>query len=84
MSISGSAAHLNLNEHLSAKQVMHVMNYVGKVGCQYWTFNIPNCECDDCGYIAKVPFENCPKCGSTHVSLYDRINKMVPLHSDMY
>lgn len=49
------------------------MNFAGKVGCQYWTFNIPNCECDDCHYIAKVPFSVCPKCGSTHTSLYDRI-----------
>lgn len=69
----GSAAHLNLSEHLTEKQIWHIMNFAGKVGCQYWTFNIPNCECDDCGYIAKVPFSVCPKCGSTHTSLYDRI-----------
>lgn len=49
------------------------MEYAAKVGCQYFTFNIPNAQCTDCGYISKVPFSKCPKCGSTHVELYDRI-----------
>jgi len=69
----GSAAHLNLAEHLSKKQVKHIMEYAAKEGCQYWTFNIPNCQCDECHYISKTPFSVCPKCGSTNVSLYDRI-----------
>lgn len=69
----GSAAHINLSEHLSKKQYQTILNYAAQEGCQYFTFNIPNCECDDCGYIAKQPFTVCPKCGSTHVSLWDRI-----------
>lgn len=70
---TGSAAHINLSEHLSKKQYQTILNYAAQEGCQYFTFNIPNCECDDCGYIAKQPFTVCPKCGSTHVSLWDRI-----------
>ena len=69
----GSAAHINLSEHLSKKQYMRLLEFAAKNGCQYFTFNIPNCECDNCGFIAKQPFEVCPKCGSTHVSLWDRI-----------
>ena len=69
----GSAAHINLSEHLSKKQYQTILNYAAQEGCQYFTFNIPNCECDDCGYIAKQPFTVCPKCGSTHISLWDRI-----------
>ena len=69
----GSASHLNLSEHLSVKQVKHVMKYAADAGCQYFTFNIPNCQCEECKYISKTPFSVCPKCGSTHVSLYDRI-----------
>jgi len=69
----GSANHVNLEEHLSKSQYEMLLNYAAKVGCQYFTFNIPNCECDDCGYIAKQPFSKCPKCGSTNVSLWDRI-----------
>ena len=69
----GQAAHINLSEHLSKEQYWKLLNFAGDVGCSYFTFNIPNCECDDCGYIAKQPFTICPKCGSTHVSLWDRI-----------
>jgi ribonucleoside-triphosphate reductase len=69
----GSAAHINLSEHLSEKQYRYLLEYAAKEGCQYFTFNIPNCQCDDCRYIAKQPFTVCPKCGSTHVSLWDRI-----------
>lgn len=69
----GSACHLNLSEHLSQKQYEYLLKFMAKVGCKYATFNIPNCECDECHFIAKQPFSECPKCGSTHVSLWDRI-----------
>ena len=69
----GVALHNNLSEHLSKKQIKHIMQFAAQVGCQYWTFNVPNCKCEDCGYISKTPFDKCPKCGSVHISLYDRI-----------
>lgn len=69
----GSAAHINLDHHLDKEQYWKLLNYAAEVGCQYFTFNIPNCECENCGYIAKQPFTECPKCGSTNVSLWDRI-----------
>lgn len=69
----GSACHLNLSEHLSQKQYEYLLKFMAKVGCKYATFNIPNCECEKCHFIAKQPFSKCPKCGSTHVSLWDRI-----------
>ncbi|UVM97117.1 MAG: anaerobic ribonucleoside-triphosphate reductase [Bacteriophage sp.] len=69
----GSACHLNLSEHLSQKQYEYLLKFMAKVGCKYITFNIPNCECEECHFIAKQPFSKCPKCGSTHVSLWDRI-----------
>ena len=69
----GAAAHINLDHHLSVEQYRKLLKYAGEVGCQYFTFNIPNCECDDCGFIAKQPFEKCPKCGSNHTSLWDRV-----------
>lgn len=68
----GSAAHINLLEHLSANQYSRILDYAVKVGCQYLTFNVPNAECS-CGYIAKTPIKVCPKCGGTHISYYDRI-----------
>ena len=69
----GQACHINLDSHLSKEQYKLLLNFAAQKGCKYLTFNIPNCECDDCGFIAKQPFTVCPKCGSTHISLWDRI-----------
>lgn len=69
----GSAAHINLSEHLSKEQYTKLLSFAAQVGCKYFTFNIPNCECEECGFIAKTPFDVCPKCGSQHVSLWDRV-----------
>ena len=69
----GSAAHINLESHLSKEQYSKLIKYSAEVGCSYLTWNIPNCECDTCGYIAKQPFSTCPVCGGKQVSLYDRI-----------
>lgn len=69
----GSAAHLNLEEHLSKEQYMKVLAFAAENGCQYLTFNVPNSECEDCGFITKVPISECPKCGSKKIALYDRI-----------
>ena len=69
----GSAAHIQLDSHLSIEQYKTLLLYAAENGCQYLTWNIPNCQCEKCGFIAKQPFEKCPKCGSTDVSLWDRI-----------
>jgi ribonucleoside-triphosphate reductase len=69
----GAAAHINLSEHLSKEQYKYLLKYAAEVGCQYFTFNIPNSECDECGYITKYPITKCPKCGNTKISLWDRV-----------
>lgn len=69
----GSACHINLSEHLTFEQYKKVLNYAIECGCQYFTFNVPNAECDDCGFITKVPIAKCPNCGSNKISYYDRI-----------
>lgn len=69
----GSAAHINLEEHLSTKQYEKLLKYAAEVGCQYFTFNIPNSECEECGFISRIVITKCPKCGSTNISLWDRI-----------
>ena len=68
----GAACHINLENHLSVEQYSKLIKFAAEVGCQYFTFNIPNSECNDCGYIIKHPIEKCPKCGSTHINLWDR------------
>ena len=69
----GMACHINLDHHLSKEQYKKLLTYAAEQGGSYITFNIPNCECDECGFIAKQPFAECPHCGSKHISLYDRI-----------
>lgn len=69
----GSAAHLNLSEHLTKEQYKKLLKYAAEEGCQYLTFNVPNSECDDCGFITKHSIDVCPHCGSKHISKYDRI-----------
>jgi len=69
----GSSAHLNLAEHLSKEQYRKILTYAAEVGCKYFTFNVPNSECDNCGFITKVPITKCPKCGSFEISYYDRV-----------
>lgn len=68
----GASNHVNLDKHLSKEQYKKLITFAAENGCEYFGFNIPNAECDDCGFIAKQPFETCPKCGSTNVSLWDR------------
>lgn len=54
-------------------QYRKLLEFAAEKGCKYLTFNIPNSECEDCGYITKVPISKCPRCGSTNISLWDRI-----------
>jgi len=69
----GSAAHINLQEHLDADQYKTIIKYAADQGVNYFTFNIPNSECEDCGWIGKNPVDVCPVCGSHNISLWDRI-----------
>lgn len=69
----GSAAHLNLDAHLSKVQYRYLLRYAIANGCSYMTFNVPNSECQECGYITKHPIKECPKCGSKKIDYYDRV-----------
>lgn len=69
----GQAAHINLQEHLSKEQYLKLIELACKEGTNYFTFNVPNSKCDDCGFITKHPIDVCPKCGSNHIIKYDRI-----------
>ena len=69
----GAAAHINIDHHFSKEQYDKLLKFAAENGCQYLTFNCINSECTDCGYIAKEPFDVCPKCGGTHIDNYDRI-----------
>ena len=69
----GSALHCNLQDHLSKEQYLKLIDFAVEQGTNYFTFNIPNSQCDDCHFITKHPIKVCPKCGSTHITQYTRI-----------
>lgn len=69
----GQASHINLEDNLDKEQYTKLLGYAVQVGNSYITFNVPQTQCDDCGYIAKHPFKKCPKCGSEKVTPWLRI-----------
>ncbi|MBO4592759.1 MAG: anaerobic ribonucleoside-triphosphate reductase, partial [Bacteroidaceae bacterium] len=69
----GSALHMNLEEHLSKQQYMQLLKVAAKEGCNYFTFNIPNTVCNECGHIDKRYLKECPKCHSKNVDYMTRI-----------
>ncbi|HBC37695.1 MAG TPA: anaerobic ribonucleoside-triphosphate reductase [Porphyromonadaceae bacterium] len=69
----GSALHLNLEEHLSKAQYRQLLRVAANEGCNYFTFNIPNTVCNDCGAIDKRYLEQCSQCGSRNVDYLTRI-----------
>ncbi len=69
----GSALHMNLEEHLSAVQYRQLLRVAATEGCNYFTFNIPNTICNDCGHIDKRYLKACPKCKSKNIDYLTRI-----------
>ena len=69
----GSALHCNLQDHLSKEQYLKLIDFAIGQGTNYFTFNIPNSQCNDCHFITKHPIKVCPKCGGSHITQYTRI-----------
>lgn len=69
----GSAAHINLEDHLSKEQYLKLIDFAIENGTSYFTFNVPNSKCEDCGHIIKKPIIVCPKCGGLHITQYTRV-----------
>lgn len=71
----GSAYHINLAENLSQENWEKVLDYIAKVGCNYFTWNVLStcCENSKCGYINKNTLDHCVKCGSDSISYATRV-----------
>lgn len=69
----GSALHMNLEEHLSKEQYRQLLRVAAIEGCNYFTFNIPNTVCNDCGHIDKRYLHECPVCKSKNVDYLTRV-----------
>ena len=69
----GSALHCNLEEHLTQEQYRNLLRVAAQEGTNYFTFNIPNTVCNDCGHIDKRYLKECPHCGSKNLDYLTRI-----------
>lgn len=69
----GSAAHINLEEHLTKDQYRNIIKYAAEQGTNYFTFNIPMSECCNCGHIVNGPIDECPICHSRNIKYWVRI-----------
>ena len=69
----GSALHNNLEEHLTERQYRLLLDVAAKEDTPYFTFNIPNTVCNDCGHISKHHLDHCEKCGSKNVDFLTRV-----------
>ena len=69
----GVALHNNLEDHLTKEQYRKLMDVAVDAGCNYFTYNIPNTICNECGYISKHMLDTCPKCGSEDLDYATRI-----------
>lgn len=69
----GSALHANLAEHLSKEQYAKILRNAITTNCSYFTVNVPNTICNECGYISKHMLSECPKCKSKNIDFLTRI-----------
>ena len=69
----GQALHANLKEHLTFAQYRQLLKVASELGCSYFTFNVKNTCCNDCGYISKHTLNKCPHCGSENLDYLTRI-----------
>jgi ribonucleoside-triphosphate reductase len=69
----GSAAHVNLEEHLTKSQYKKFLEVAIQADTPYFTFNIPNTVCNKCGHVTKDYRKTCPSCGSDDIDYLTRV-----------
>ena len=69
----GSALHLNLEETLTYKNALSLLNIAAKAGCNYFCVNVKITICNVCETIDKRTLHECPSCGSEDVDHGTRV-----------
>lgn len=69
----GSACHLNMEQLMSKEQAYDLICMAGKLGVNYWTFNVLMTLCNDCGFINVNTENHCTKCGSKDIDYATRV-----------
>jgi ribonucleoside-triphosphate reductase (formate) len=69
----GSALHLNLQEHLTKKNYLKLLEISAKSGCNYFCTNVLVTICNECGFIDKETRESCFGCDSEDIDYGTRV-----------
>lgn len=69
----GSALHLNLEETLTERQFLRLIDYAALAGCNYFCTNVKVTVCNHCHHIDKQTRKDCVKCGSTNIDYATRV-----------
>lgn len=73
-SSAGCITYIELDEetknNIEALEVL--VNYAMDKDIPYFAINIPNDQCENCGYIGKI-FEKCPCCESNNIKRLARV-----------
>jgi len=69
----GSALHLNLEEKLTQKNALSLLNIAAKTGCNYFCINVKITICNECEYIDKRTLDACSSCGSEDIDHGTRV-----------
>lgn len=69
----GSALHLNLEQHLTEKNALQLLNIAAATGCNYFCINVKITICNECEYIDKQTHQKCQQCGSTNIDHGTRV-----------
>lgn len=69
----GSALHLNLEEYLTPKQYLSLLDNAARVGCNYFCTNVKVTVCNSCNKITKQTQHSCSHCGSEDVDFATRV-----------
>lgn len=69
----GSALHLNLEETLTERQFLLLIDYAALAGCNYFCTNVRVTVCNTCHAIDKQTRSACSKCGSKDVDYATRV-----------
>lgn len=69
----GSALHLNLEEYLTPRQYMLLLDNAARVGCNYFCTNVRVTVCNSCEKITKQTQSFCSHCGSQDIDHATRV-----------
>lgn len=69
----GSALHLNLEETLTYKNALNLLNIAAQAGCNYFCVNVKITICNHCESIDKRTLQACSSCGSKDIDHGTRV-----------